>query len=217
MPLPVAYQNQFKSVYVNAYWLPESPIDLDTDFQNDMLSQSEIKTLSAITSPSMYHQKTWSFLLTRTILGRVLGQDPKTIVIDRVGKPKLVNTTSKCAISGRLLTCQGDSRDPPLYFNVSHSKNLWALAWSYEKDVGIDVQKIDTSINYQAIMRQFFTASERAKIKTVFDFFDIWTQKEAALKLRGLSFAHIPKISTHNVELIFLDIASEFKAHLAFA
>lgn len=242
MPLPVAYQNQFKHVSVRAYWLPEfdsaetvipdksdegalgrGPIhcsiagSFDSMLENpifnsingssvcgashlaedDRLSVQELTTLSSISSPSTHHQKAWSFLLTRTVLGEILQQDPKILEIDRVGKPVL------------------SSPQATLHFNVSHSENLWIIAWSFDQEVGVDVQKIDTGIKYQAIMRQFFTASERAKVTTVFDFFDIWTQKEAVLKLRGLSVAHMPKISTDSTMLIPLDIVPEFKTHLA--
>lgn len=213
MPLPVAYQNQFKSVHVKGYLLPECNqachLDKSQDLVSccldsrvrgdsklrDILSQSEKLILSAISSPSMNHQKSWSFILTRMVLGEVLQQDPKSLKIDRVGKPALF--------------------DGVLQFNVSHSANLWIIAWSFEREVGIDVQKIDASINYQAIMRQFFTKSEQAQVNAISDFFDIWTQKEAALKLKGLGFVSMPKIVTSSAEFISLDISPEFKAHLA--
>lgn len=213
MPLPVAYQNQFKSLHVRGYWLPECNLVCHPDKSQDsvsccldprvfgdgklrdILSQSEKLTLSAISSPSMHHQKSWSFILTRMLLGEVLQQDPKSLKIDRVGKPAL--------------------SDDAVQFNVSHSANLWIIAWSFEHEVGIDVQKIDTSINYQAIMRQFFTKSEQSQVNTISDFFDVWTQKEAVLKLQGLGFPYMPKISTNSKELIALDTAPEFKAHLA--
>lgn len=195
MPLPVVYQNQFNSVYIRGYCLPSVIPGNEDDYG---LSTQEHATLSAITSPTMHHQKTWSFILTRMVLGEILRQDPKTFDIDRAGKP----TVSPAA-------------QPTVYFNVSHSANLWIIAWSFDQEVGIDVQKIDESIHHNAIMRQFFTTSERAQVNTVFDFFDIWTQKEATLKLHGLSFAHMQKISTNNATLIPLEITPDFKAHLA--
>lgn len=292
MPLPVAYQNQFNSVYVRGYWLPEElPLravildksdegaldrgsaqcnvtgssDLaseDSNFgikngsliascalaEDDILSMGEITTLSAISSPSMHHQKSWSFILTRMVLGEVLGQDPKSLNINRVGKPRLEHSQSVILDRGdrgasdrgpiccnaigsshldvkyrncnmingsSVASCVLAEDDATLHFNVSHSENLWIIAWSFEHEVGIDVQKIDPSINYQAIMRQFFTKSEQVQVNTISDFFDVWTQKEAVLKLRGLSFAYMPKISTNSAELIPLDLAPEFKAHIA--
>lgn len=248
MPLHVAYQNQFKSISVRGYWLPEcnpfchpdesqDPVYccldsrvLGDDKLLDVLSQSEKLTLSAISSPAMRHQKTWSFILTRMVLGEVLQQDPKSIKINRVGKPrlepqKIVPTCHPRERGDPDIT--KDSLDPDfrqddklftsqmLHFNVSHSANLWIIAWSFEHEVGIDVQKIDTSINYQAIMRQFFTKSEQSQVNTISDFFDVWTQKEAVLKLNGLGFARMPKISTNSVEFIPLDISPRFKAHIA--
>jgi phosphopantetheinyl transferase len=299
MPLPVAYQNQFKSVHVRGYWLPDSPnktrhpesprsglsgisgyleelkkniklidgffsmrcglrslTDRYADFRDDTLSVEELTTLASITSPSMHHQKAWSFLLTRTVLGEILQQDPKTLEIDRVGKPRLEsarsvilgkgdeeardrgplcckvtgsahsnsehrnpNITNGSSVCGASHLAEDDrsngSMYPTLHFNISHSDNLWIIAWSFKQEVGIDVQKIDTQVNYQGIMRQFFTSSERAKVNTVFDFFDAWTQKEAVLKLRGLNFAHMSKISIDSATLISLDIGSDFKGNLA--
>ncbi len=215
--------------------------------EDDRLSVQERATLSSITSPSMHHQKSWSFLLTRMVLGEILQQDPKTIELDREGKPRLLpsfilgkgeegdrdrgpiscNTTGSSDLNSKHPNLNAINRssvcgasdladdDGVLHFNVSHSDNLWIIAWSFNTPVGIDVQKIDAEVNYQAVMRQFFTSSERAKVNTVFDFFDLWTQKEAVLKLRGLSFAHMPKISTDSATLIPLDIAPEFKAHIA--
>ena len=188
MRLPVAYQNQFNSVHVRAYQLPDY---LPCESENT----SEIEILSVITSTSMHHQKSWSFLLTRTVLGEVLQKDPQAIEIDRIGKPFLVNKS--------------------LHFNVSHSENLWVIAWSFEREVGVDVQKIDPSIYYEAIARQFFTVPEQLKVKTAFDFFDLWTQKEAALKLKGQGVAYMPKISMEDVQLVPLDIDPAFKACLA--
>jgi phosphopantetheinyl transferase len=247
MPLPVAYQNQFNSVCVRGYWLPESchevatveavfpdkpearragiqekkdwiPVLTDPKrLCESVCNAREDSTLSAITSPAMRHQKTWSFILTRMVLGEILQQDPKTIEIDRVGKPRLVESVilGKSDV-GTFVEDDGSNERRLLHFNVSHSANLWVIAWSFDQEVGIDVQKIDESIHYSVIMRQFFTASERAKVTTVFDFFDIWTQKEALLKLEGLSFAHMPKISTENADIISLDIDPTFKSCLAF-
>lgn len=278
MPLPVAYQNQFRSVHVRGYWLPEAPTKavilskvqrtadrgpifchsagfsylnsehriLDsingslvascTLAEDDGLSMKEKATLSSISSPSMRHQKTWSFILTRMVLGEVLQQDPKNIQINREGKPFLSSPRKQgsiyCHATGSadlnskhpnlnpingssVASCALAEDDPTLHFNVSHSGNLWIIAWSFDQEVGIDVQKTDETINYKAIMRQFFTEAERAEVNTVFDFFDLWTQKEAVLKLRGLSFAHMPKISTTSATLMPLEIVPEFKAHLA--
>lgn len=210
MLLPVAYQNQFNSVYVRGYWLPET----SNSFWDDILSAKEKSTLSIITSPAMRRQKTWSFILTRMVLGDVLEQDPKSIEIYRAGKPRLEPVV--ILDKGDRSNDMGRSMYLTVHFNVSHSENLWVIVWSFDQEVGIDVQKIDASINYQAIMCQFFTALEQTAVKTVFDFFDIWTKKEALLKLRGLSFAHMPKISINTENLLSLDIAPEFKAHLAF-
>lgn len=58
-------------------------------------------------------------------------------------------------------------------------------------EVGIDCEIRNNFKNRQKIIDKFFTEKEKEKSKTVYDFFVIWTQKEAVYK----SFDNIEKLA----------------------
>lgn len=191
--LSVAYQNQFDDISVLAYWLPSN---IPANLTDSCLSLNELSTITKITDPKIRLQKYWSFFLTRTILGEVLEKPPESLLINRKTKPQLPNES--------------------LHFNVSHSDNLWIITWSFNRPVGIDVQKIDLDINYQNIVKKIFPDSERKKIKNELDFFVLWTQKEAYLKLHSFGFSNITKpLDTNNTTYKKMDISENFIGHLA--
>lgn len=74
----------------------------------------------------------------------------------------------------------------PVYFSISHSKNVAAVAIS-PVNVGVDVEYID-NIDLK-IAERFFTKEEYNEIKSSENpdrtFFRIWTLKESLLKLTG--------------------------------
>ena len=71
-------------------------------------------------------------------------------------------------------------------FNVSHSDGLALLALGAD---GVDIERIRPGIDPEALGRSVFTATERAAIKTVEDFFFAWTAKEALIKAEGGGFS----------------------------
>ena len=75
----------------------------------------------------------------------------------------------------------------PIEFSLSHSKELWAIAFSLTP-CGLDVQKrVDTRID--AIAGRYFSKEEYDKVKAQGEdaFFRIWTGKEALAKYEGTS------------------------------
>lgn len=83
-----------------------------------------------------------------------------------------------------------------LYFNISHSENFALCIIAWDREVGIDIEKIRYLDNYKSIARQFFSSEEylnltslppKSQIKA---FFKYWTRKEAFIKAtgRGLSY-----------------------------
>jgi len=78
-------------------------------------------------------------------------------------------------------------KEQDIYFNISHSHHLVACAIA-DFPIGIDVEKINTSVNYLDFQLQM-TAGELNKIQygedKILDFFVYWTQKEAVLKAHG--------------------------------
>lgn len=79
----------------------------------------------------------------------------------------------------------------PLFFNLSHTQNLAALAVSRSSAVGVDVERIKQVEQVRGLAERCFVERE---IQYVFEgdkaalmwrFFKLWTLKEAYLKARG--------------------------------
>jgi len=78
----------------------------------------------------------------------------------------------------------------PLFFNISHTREALAFAISDSAIVGIDIEKVDRKIDFESIIRTFFSPGERKFILTDPDLsreklFLLWTRKEALLKALG--------------------------------
>lgn len=83
-----------------------------------------------------------------------------------------------------------------LKFNLSHSAGLALIAVTRGRDVGIDVERVDSRRADRQVAQRFFSSGEIAELRQ-FDghdwveaFFRCWTRKEAYIKARGegLSF-----------------------------
>ena len=73
------------------------------------------------------------------------------------------------------------------HFSISHSHNIIAFT-SHSSPVGIDIQKIDETSSLSAM--RFFTEKEKEYIASdVNRFFEIWTKKEAYLKMLGVGLS----------------------------
>lgn len=108
---------------------------------------------------------------TRRLLGRYLGNDLSSLVIDEeeFGKPVL--------------------RGRAIEFNASHSGDLAAVAFAKETAVGVDVERRRELTDTLALARRYFSAEEVAIVERAADmgdaFFAIWTAKEAIVKASG--------------------------------
>ena len=72
-------------------------------------------------------------------------------------------------------------------FNISHSGQYAVIAIS-SKPVGIDIENISDSFQYEEVAARCFNGEELICLKdqnTTFDFFRLWTRKEAILKATG--------------------------------
>jgi 4'-phosphopantetheinyl transferase len=94
----------------------------------------------------------------------------------------------------RLAPARGNQRG--LHFNVTRSGDLCLIAVSRDRQLGIDIERINGEGGEDAIARQFFTAREAATIAALSGmpktraFLDIWTRKEAYTKAIGLGLQH---------------------------
>jgi 4'-phosphopantetheinyl transferase len=81
--------------------------------------------------------------------------------------------------------------DTPLQFNLAHSCDLALYAFTYSRQVGIDVEYKRAAVDYEALARIAFSPNEQAtlyslhnKLKQGF-FYTRWTLKEAYIKAKG--------------------------------
>lgn len=79
---------------------------------------------------------------------------------------------------------------PYLHFNVSHSANMVAYAFTQQYQLGIDIEKI-SPIDTLALAQRYFHDSEYKKLQMIPThqriniFYGMWTQKEAIYKANG--------------------------------
>jgi 4'-phosphopantetheinyl transferase len=120
------------------------------------------------------------YTLLRQILAKRLGINPYEVIytVSEKGKPGI----------------EGDK----LYFNISHTRDAFAVAISEYSPIGIDLEKISKNISFEPIVKRFFSVEEAAFIfsserKSRELFFLLWTRKEALLKSFGTGI--LPYIS----------------------
>jgi 4'-phosphopantetheinyl transferase len=119
--------------------------------------------------------------ILRAILSDYLSISPEQVrfVYGTEGKPALHDSWSHTRIS----------------FNLSHSKQFALYAVAADREVGIDVEWIQPSINFRQLAEHFFTPGEIALLRTLphkeglARFYATWTCKEALLKAVGMGLS----------------------------
>ncbi len=82
-----------------------------------------------------------------------------------------------------------------LHFNLSHTHDLIVYAFTYIRNVGIDIEYMRTTIEYEQLAKRYFSPFENAELQRlpVFlrqqAFFHCWSRKEAYIKARGLGLS----------------------------
>jgi 4'-phosphopantetheinyl transferase len=113
----------------------------------------------------------------RSILSRYVGIAPDQLEFHygRQGKPYF----------------ESDTAGNFLGFNLSHSGDLAILAVGWNRNIGIDTERIRVDRSYEEIALAYFSTNEfefltglQSENKATF-FFNSWTRKEAHLKARG--------------------------------
>ena len=117
--------------------------------------------------------------MLRRLLGYYLHQSPEKIALryGPFGKPFL-------------------SRYEFLKFNLSHADDLALFGFALDHEIGIDLERINTGIEFQQLARHFFARKEMAMLlelppeQRLQGFFNCWNRKEAFVKAKGegLSF-----------------------------
>lgn len=156
------------------------------------LPAARLKSLGQILSTDE-HQRAERFLfqkdrgkfvttrgLLRIILSRYLGRDPDKLnfCYGPYGKPTCSDFNS-------------DAHQDRLCFNVSHSDGLALYAVTVDQELGIDLERVRTEVDYVAIAQRYFLPAETTALLALPPgyrreaFFRAWTCKEAYIKARG--------------------------------
>ncbi|WP_144291964.1 4'-phosphopantetheinyl transferase family protein [Rhodoligotrophos appendicifer] len=119
-----------------------------------------------------------NFILGRGLLRRLLGHylqreaEQIRLCADQDGKPRLQDGA-------------------PLEFNLSHSGDRIVIGFSNAGAVGVDIEAMRPVPDYRRLARRLFSAAEQREIDhseeaiKLATFFDIWTRKEAYVKMLG--------------------------------
>jgi 4'-phosphopantetheinyl transferase len=139
------------------------------------LTDDEKARLDRIVSATRRERARTAWGARRVILARILGREPRDIVIVRHGRgaPTV------------------DASGHPLHVSLSHSEDWMLLAVSRMHRVGADIERIDPDADVVRLAQRFFTTDEAATLSALPEdearrvFFRIWTRKEAVLKGLG--------------------------------
>ena len=88
-----------------------------------------------------------------------------------------------------------DSSERKMDFNLSHSDDFALVAVTWERKVGVDLERIRQGVSAQVIAQQYFSKSEVAELlglpseQREIGFFNCWTRKEAYIKAQGLGLS----------------------------
>lgn len=119
--------------------------------------------------------------MLRNLVGYYLQCDPHELqlVFGAYGKPEINPQQNKRA----------------LHFNLSHAEDMALFAFSWEREVGIDVEYLRPLAEAERIVARFFSEREQADFSRVppdqklVAFYAAWTRKEAYIKATGRGFS----------------------------
>ena len=123
------------------------------------------------------HRFTVARAVLRLLLSRYLFCSPASVRLrtGTFGKPSLVT----------------EGRELPLHFNLSHSHGLAIYAFSLNREVGVDIERLRPDMATEEIAARYFSVRERQELLALppelraEGFFNAWTRKESYLKASG--------------------------------
>lgn len=101
---------------------------------------------------------------------------------DRFGKPKL---SDRCG-AGLALT-----------FNLSHARGIVACAIAPGREVGVDIERADSTVDWSPVVERYFTRAEIVQLDQcpppdrAARFAELWTLKEAHMKATGSGLSEL--------------------------
>lgn len=144
----------------------------------DLLSADEAARAARFVHPSDRNLYIACRAALRKAISRYLGRHPKQVELEygRWGKP---------VIAG----------EDGLRFSISHSYHSGVLAFAYERDVGIDLERVRPLSSSREIAERTFSRREVEELRNLpgesgtIGFFRCWTRKEAFVKGTGLGLS----------------------------
>lgn len=130
--------------------------------------------------------------ILRTLLGRYLGERPEGVQL-------CYGARGKPAVAGPGRSCRAR-------FNVSHSHGFALFAFTLDREIGVDLERIRPLTDISHIVNRYFSSHESTAFHTIPQFggrdvfFRYWTCKEAFLKAKGDGLAY--PLDQVEVELI---------------
>ncbi len=198
---PVRWQPISTCSFTDALAVFRLPLPNDIDSITSLLSAAEQARAQRYHRPIDQLRFVAGRGLLRTVVGQYTRQPANQIVID-------IGPTQKPALR----------HTPDLHVNLAHAGGWIMLAVS-DKPVGIDVEAIDYTFDYQLITESSFSQIEQQAIQKAVDprraFYESWTRKEALVKATGTgitdNFDQIPAlIGPHSIPQIGLDDAGSW-------
>lgn len=170
---------------------------------HDLLPEAERKRAERLKSPAGRCRWTASRWALRRALARYLGEDAFDFLLGPQGKPALVaNATG-------------------LRFNLSHSGDRALIAVAQDREVGVDIERIDPDRNALELARHGLDPVAAAAVRAAPEesraiaFYRAWVRREAAAKCLGSGLAAPLPLTPVAVSL--LDAGPGYAAALAVA
>lgn len=129
----------------------------------------------------------------RTVLANYLNMEPASLQFQEgdKGKPYLDDNA-------------GNSQS--LQFNLSHTQDVALLAVTQGSEIGIDIEHIERKTDWKGVCRRFFTKAEQYALFSLPTealqeraFYELWTRKEAYMKVLGSGLSLAPTAFTLSV------------------
>ena len=128
----------------------------------------------------------------RSVLANYLNINPSSLQFQKgdKGKPSLLET---------------DYESQSLTFNISHTEDITLLAVTQGREVGVDIEYMNRKTDWLSIGQRFFTEPEQQALFSLSEeaqkaaFFQLWTRKEAYMKVLGTGLSLAPTAFTLTV------------------
>jgi 4'-phosphopantetheinyl transferase len=189
------------------WWAELAPRESEVARLHELLSSAERDRAARLWTADARRRFVVARGILRTLLGNYLAEDPAdlALTVGAHGKPRLAG------------------RQAALSFNVSHADDLAVYAFAAEREVGVDVERIQPVAEWKDIAASCFAESEAASLATVAEtqrapaFIAAWTRHEARLKLSGRGWSNSRPPDSTTLSFCPIEPPAGFAAALAIA